>query len=590
MPGFAVSLRRLFSVFVTLLVVKFVWQCVRSKPEAVDYNVDRDAIRRLYREKNLKSPRSDLKPDVVYRGSNIKANSSDLGLVKNREEKEEMEVGYRDFAYNVLVSRRLGPFRELPDTRHKTCSDRRYSEVLPTASVIICFYNEHVFTLIRTVESVLRRSPDNILHEVILVNDGSSNNLDHVHTQLKQIEWRRVRMLHTGGREGLIRARILGARNATGDALVFLDSHVECNIEWLQPLMQQIKDSQTNVATPIIDSIDPDTFTYKPSPLVRGGMNMGLIFKWAGLPDNYLDKPEKFSEPILSPTMAGGLFAISRKYFKYLGEYDSGLEIWGGENIELSLRIWLCGGRLDIVPCSRVGHIFRKRRPYTSTNSRGEDTQTLNVARVARVWLGEYMKYFDELVPDAANMDIGDISTRVELKHRLGCKDFSWFHKNIFPELELPGEQTPVKSKNKVKFQRWDEKEHNFTGSFQLVNPQLGLCGQPTLGTKHKGSTVSLWKCARKKEQFFFQTASNELLPGGYLCLDASKSVRLQKCTEMEGPQRWTLPSHSSETSPARIYNPAAGLCLGVEETRLITVICDQHSADIWYLKPVEKL
>ena len=31
---------------------------------------------------------------------------------------------------------------------------------------------------------------------------------------------------------------------------------------------------------------------------------------------------------------------------------------------------------------------------------------------------GEYMKYFDELVPDAANMDIGDISTRVELKHR----------------------------------------------------------------------------------------------------------------------------------------------------------------------------
>ena len=31
---------------------------------------------------------------------------------------------------------------------------------------------------------------------------------------------------------------------------------------------------------------------------------------------------------------------------------------------------------------------IRKRRPYTSTNHLGQDTQLLNVARVARVWLG----------------------------------------------------------------------------------------------------------------------------------------------------------------------------------------------------------
>ena len=37
--------------------------------------------------------------------------------------------------------------------------------------------------------------------------------------------------------------------------------------------------------------------------------------------------------------MAGGLFSMDRKYFNHLGTYDRGMEIWGGENLEMSFRV-----------------------------------------------------------------------------------------------------------------------------------------------------------------------------------------------------------------------------------------------------------
>ena len=65
------------------------------------------------------------------------------------------------------------------------------------------------------------------------------------------------------------------------------------------------------------------------------------------------------SEPFQTPAMPGGIFAVNAHWFAEIGSFDQKMEIWGGENIDLSLRSWLCGGSMYIIPCSHVGHVFR---------------------------------------------------------------------------------------------------------------------------------------------------------------------------------------------------------------------------------------
>lgn len=275
-------------------------------------------------------------------------------------------------------------------------------------------------------------------------------------------QYPKVKLVRSPVRVGLIKARMIGAVNAKGPALVFMDAHCEVTTGWLEPLIDRIALNKNASTMPVMDTLVAETLEYRynpdPSSFAVGGFEWNMIYEWKTVPDFERIKHKDLSEPVWSPTMLGAFFVIDKEYFEMLGLYDPEFDIWGAENLELSFKVWMCGGTLELIPCSHAGHMYRKKFPYTVSSIKSNQFHFLdgffhfqwpkggnvvwrNTDRLAEVWLDDYKRYYYRKMGNN-NHDFGDISKQKQLRADLGCKSFQWFLDNIYPDVIIPDEIT----------------------------------------------------------------------------------------------------------------------------------------------------
>jgi len=381
------------------------------------------------------------------------------------------------------------------NTKHffnPVCGRYRFStSSLPSVSVIVTVQNEVSGMISITAQSVLARTPPELLKEVIVVDDngldpsvrGNDEPVDEDEfAKLKTLS-PKIHIHQNQDREGCARSRLIGARHATGEVLMFVDSHVEMESStWLQHLLIPILENPNTMSIQAIDTIsDVDANrTYSANGHQYGVVDDKFFFTYVANRFGDMGIMETAPSRLYyeTPFGPGSLFAIRRDFFWKLGGYDEGLYVWGGENTELALKVWTCGGRVVMVPCSRVGHMYRQhiketgrwppKIPQVITDALGlghegkwrvhgaradnfSKITTRNNMRVMNLWIGDhpartkyYQKSFeadyDELPPEwqqyVEEMERDPYWLKQkEIKGANKCKDFEWFDKHVFMKL-----------------------------------------------------------------------------------------------------------------------------------------------------------
>lgn len=334
-----------------------------------------------------------------------------------------------------------------------------------------------------TVQRFCDRTPQDILAEIVVVDDGSEPPLRHLFESdsRKFLEDPRckVKIIRHDITIGLMAAKLTGGKAATGDVIGFFDCHVAPQMNWEREILEKVQANPRRMVVPAITDIDMDTFDESKHTAVNAKcyLTFDADFKWFDDESDYI------------PTISGGLVAMGRQWFNLTGGFDEKMHGWGGENLDQSLRAWLCGGEIMRAKSSRIAHMWRNGDRRTGAHYSVKAKGTNNRGRVVTAWYDAFLPFYrgnPVAKEETKNYDI--------VKEQLACKPFSYFLYR-FRRVYIEGAVIPHKV-------------------FQLQEKSSGLCM-----SRFRSSTASGDTCSdSSRDQKFQQGNVDRDQAGGKCC------------------------------------------------------------------------
>ena len=274
-------------------------------------------------------------------------------------------------------------------------------------SVVLPAYNEGA--RLRETLDALHRNID-LPYEVIVVNDASTDGC------CDNLRYDNLTLLHQPNRQGVARARNIGAAHATAPILIAMDAHCIPCPGWLDRLFRELDKPEIGIVAPQIRSMTN-----------ASACTFGLTIRDRELGVEWLHRRADHPYPV--PVAGCACLAMRRDLFESIGCFDE-MRTYGMEDVELCLRCWLLGYSVLMVPDAVVGHWF-KSEPFQA----GWHDYLYNRLRTAMIHFdGDRLRRIlatlqtkPNFAEAAASLLVSDIWERREFVRTRRQRDADWF-------------------------------------------------------------------------------------------------------------------------------------------------------------------
>lgn len=432
-------------------------------------------------------------------------------------------------------------------------------------SIIIGFHNEFIGVLLRTIHAIVEMTPNEMLLEIILVDDASTDPSlgETLELEVDKIVQDKVRILQLSKRMGLHRALRVGLDKAKGEIVVIMPSYLEPSHGWLPPLVDPVVKDRRTIATPVVEYKHWGSDEKGNDEVLDGRGVFDLQLNLIELPVNISIK--NFENPIITTNV----LVANTEFLKQVSNKKAvtGMD---GNLLELSLKTWLCfDGRIVKVPCAKLGHNFKEAGVHDSNVNVGKYLKDRELKRIMNRYFDEYVEQFLSLNPGRFGKAIKSIKNN--------CTPFKHFLEHIAPDMATVFIETPPRLTSGTIFNgNADEmcvgtsgpttgavlglqnctniqvnkkiSKYTFTKAFDIRLEKKNLCWHAYdtfLYRDQNISLVALQPCntIEEKQRFAYDNQSKVIKKTGTkFCLDAivkRKFIALASCDETSLTQRW---------------------------------------------------